>query len=185
MLALLMEKIALGLEGRAIPYMVIGGQAVLLYGEPRFTNDIDVTLGSGAERLPEILELTRDGGWKVLVDSPAEFVQRTMVLPCIDPESGIRIDFIFSNSMYEREALGRVRRIEIGKAQVRFGSLEDLIIHKVIAGRPRDLEDVRTILLKNPNPDVAYIRRWLEEFDRSLGMDYRRKFEGLMKPSKP
>jgi hypothetical protein len=39
----LLETIALGLEKRGIPYMVIGGQAVLLYGEPRLTRDIDVT----------------------------------------------------------------------------------------------------------------------------------------------
>jgi len=29
--------------------MVIGGQAVLLYGEPRLTRDIDITLGIGVE----------------------------------------------------------------------------------------------------------------------------------------
>ncbi len=177
MLAPLLEKIALGLERLAIPYMVIGGQAVLLYGEPRFTNDIDVTVGAGVERLPGILNWAHDQGWKVLVESPEEFVQRTMVLPCLDPESGIRIDFIFSNSIYERQALERVRRVEVRKAHVRFASLEDLVIHKVVAGRPRDMEDVRTILLKNRYPDIAYIRRWLDEFDASLGLDCRRKFD--------
>jgi hypothetical protein len=34
--------------------MVIGGQAVLLYGEPRLTRDIDVTLGIGVEELGRI-----------------------------------------------------------------------------------------------------------------------------------
>jgi len=29
--------------------MVIGGQAVLLYGEPRLTKDIDITLGDSGE----------------------------------------------------------------------------------------------------------------------------------------
>ncbi len=32
----------------AIPYMVIGEQAVLLYGEPHLTKDIDITVGIGA-----------------------------------------------------------------------------------------------------------------------------------------
>jgi hypothetical protein len=35
MLARLLEQIAIALEERRIPYMVIGGQAVLLYGEPQ------------------------------------------------------------------------------------------------------------------------------------------------------
>jgi len=34
--------------------MVIGGQAVLLYGEPRLTKDIDITLGKGIESLEKI-----------------------------------------------------------------------------------------------------------------------------------
>ncbi|GJL55165.1 MAG: hypothetical protein NPIRA02_22970 [Nitrospirales bacterium] len=37
-------KISKTLKRRRIPYMVIGGQAVLVYGEPRLTRDIDVTL---------------------------------------------------------------------------------------------------------------------------------------------
>ncbi|MCS7312956.1 MAG: hypothetical protein NZ742_08610 [Acidobacteria bacterium] len=43
----------------------------------------------------------------------------------------------------------RARRVTVGTARVRFAALEDVIIHTIIAGRPRDLEDVRTLLLKN------------------------------------
>ena len=42
-----------------------------------------------------------------------------------------------------------------------------LITHKVFAGRPRDLEDVKSILLRNPDIDLQYIRKWLREFDES------------------
>jgi hypothetical protein len=42
----LLEAIAWGLERLGIPYMLIGGQAVLLYGEPRLTRDIDTLLPS-------------------------------------------------------------------------------------------------------------------------------------------
>ena len=38
-------------------------------------------------------------------------------------------------------------------------------ILKIFAGRPRDLEDVATIVRNQPELDRAYIRRWLEEFD--------------------
>ena len=41
----LLERVALGLESREVPYMIIGGQAVLVYGEPRLTQGVDVTLG--------------------------------------------------------------------------------------------------------------------------------------------
>lgn len=175
----LLERIALGLEQRQIPYMIVGGQAVLIYGEPRLTRDIDVTLGVGPERLPDLLGFAQASAWRLLVEAPEEFVERTMVLPCAHPESGIRIDFIFSHSAYEQQAMERVRRLEIGKASVRFAAPEDVIVHKVIAGRPRDLDDVRSILLKISDLDRGYIRHWLAEFDRSLGESYLRRFEEL------
>ncbi len=175
----LLEAISLGLEERKIPYMIIGGQAVLIYGEPRLTRDIDVTLGVGPDGLAAIIEFVKSRSWRVLVDSPSAFVKKTMVLPCDDPPSGIRIDFIFSHSEYERQAMERVRRITVGQAAVRFAAPEDVIVHKIVAGRPRDLEDGRSILLKNPSLDRAYIRRWLAEFDRSLEGGYLERFEQL------
>lgn len=57
MLSGLIEKIASGLEREGIEYMVLGGQAVLLYGEPRLTKGIDITLGVGPESLEKILGL--------------------------------------------------------------------------------------------------------------------------------
>lgn len=181
MLVRLLEKLALALEEQGISYMVIGGQAVLMYGEPRLTQDIDVTLGVGPDRLREILDLAKAQEWQVLVQEPEDFVRRTMVLPCSDPETRLRIDLMFSHSEYERQALERVRRVPIGNAQVRFASLEDLVIHKIIAGRPRDLEDVRGLLLKNPACQGEYIRHWLREFDRSLAASYLSVFDDLNK----
>ncbi len=173
----LLERIALGLEQRQIPYMIIGGQAVLIYGEPRLTRDIDVTLGVGPERLADLLAFAEASAWRLLVETPQEFVQTTLVLPCLEPQSDIRIDFIFSHSAYEQQALKRVRRVEIGKAAVCFAAAEDVIVHKIIAGRPRDLDDVRSILLKNSGLDRGYIHHWLAEFDRSLGEKYAQTFE--------
>jgi predicted nucleotidyltransferase len=181
----LLETIALSLEKRGIPYMVIGGQAVLLYGEPRLTRDIDVTLGIGPERVQEIAGLAAEQGWKLLTDSPAEFVAKSLVLPCLEPASGVRVDFIFSFSAYERQAIDRVRRVPMGQALVSFAAIEDLIIHKVVAGRPRDIDDVKCILLKNPHVDFPYVRHWLGEFDRSLSEAFSQRFELVRKSALP
>ncbi len=173
----LLEAIASGLNKRKIDYMIIGGQALLVYGEPRLTKDIDLTLGIGPERLAEIEHLIAENGWKILVDSTENFVKRSMVLPCLDPLSGIRIDFIFSFSPYETQALKRANKIVIGKSKVCFATVEDFIIHKMIAGRPRDLEDIRIVLLKNPSMNFDYIQQWLKQFEQALSQPFLKKSE--------
>lgn len=180
----LLQQIARGLDSLGIPYMVIGGQAVLVYGEPRLTRDVDVTLGAGPEKLPAILDWVGKTGWQVLADSPADFVERTLVLPCLESASGIRVDLIFSLSPYEAQAVQRARQITVGNTQVRFASPEDLVIHKFVAGRPRDIEDVRSVLLKNPALDADYVRRWLREFDKGLEQSLLSRFEELWSHAK-
>lgn len=178
----IISRIASALKARHIPYMIIGGQAVLLYGEPRFTRDIDITLGIDIDCLEEILSIVNELSLKPLPKDIRTFVSQTMVLPVLNETSGIRIDFIFSFTPYEAEAIKRARRILLMGNEVCFASPEDVIIHKIFAGRPRDLEDVRTILLKNSEIDIPYIRNWLKEFDKtSDGKDFQETFEKTLK----
>jgi len=173
----ILRRVAQELKQASIPYMVIGGQAVLLYGEPRLTRDIDVTLGIGVSELARIKKILPAMGLKVLVKKDQEFVERTMVLPTKDRETGIRVDFIFSFSPYERQAIGRARGVKVGRIQVKFASLEDVVIHKVVSGRPRDLEDIKSILVKNRKYDSNYISGWLKEFDQSLNQNLLETFK--------
>lgn len=172
----LLKSLAQVLDKAKIPYMVIGGQAVLVYGEPRLTRDIDLTLGVTPDALPEVLHLVSRADLQVLVDDPEEFVRRTWVLPTLHPETGLRVDFVFSWTPYERQALQRARKIEIAGYPVRFAAPEDIIIHKILAGRPRDLEDVRSILRKQP-VDRNLIRSWLKQFEDALGKSFVETFE--------
>ena len=169
------------LDRRGIPYMVIGGQAVLLYGEPRLTRDIDITLGVDTDRADAVLDIVRALALRPIPADIESFVKRTMVLPAIEERSGIRVDFIFSFTPYETQAIGRARRVGMKGREVSFASPEDLIIHKIFAGRPRDLEDAKAVVLKNPGIDIEYVRSWLGEFDRSSEKkDYLGTFESLL-----
>ena len=177
----LLGRISRQLRLAKIPYMVIGGQAVLLYGEPRLTKDIDITLGVGIEAFEKIKSMVSQLGLTVLSEDPEKFVRETMVLPLADPRSGIRIDLIFSSFPYERQALKRARRVKLGNSSICFASLEDVVIHKIIAGRPRDLEDIKGMLMRNPACDRKYVAKWLKEFDQALGRNFLRLFERITK----
>jgi hypothetical protein len=176
---LLLSKIAECLNEAKVDYMVIGGQAVLLHGEPRLTKDIDITLGVDTDQLPIILGLIAGLKLKLLIDDHEAFVKDTKVLPVAEDSSGIRVDFIFSSSEFEKTAIGRIVTIQYGKIPVKFASAEDLIILKVFSGRPKDIEDVKSILIKNPKLDRVYIAKWLCEFDKALDTSYLNSFKAI------
>lgn len=160
----LIEGIAGTFAATGLPYMVIGGQAVLIHGEPRLTRDIDITLGLDVDRFEEVVAAATAAGLVTLV-AGEEFTRRTNVLPCRHQTSGLRVDLIFSFSPYERQAVARAENVLVGGTAVRFATAEDLIIHKLVAGRPRDVEDVRSVLRRRPDLDEAYLKRWLAEFE--------------------
>ncbi len=71
--------------------MVIGGQAVLAYGEYRFTRSIDIMLGVDTDRLQDVLSVAKRVGLAPLVE-PETFVLEHLVLPCREDESGIGVN---------------------------------------------------------------------------------------------
>lgn len=165
MIAALIKRIAQHLDGNRIPYMIIGGQAVLLYGTPRLTRDIDITLGVDTDQFHVVDKICKDLDLQVLTDDPEPFASRTKVLPAEDLASRIRVDFIFSFTPYERQAIERANKVIMEGYLVSFASREDVIIHKMFAARAVDLEDVRHILTKGrQHIDLGYIRHWLSEF---------------------
>jgi len=161
----LLAGLARELGERDLPYMIIGGQAVLLHGEPRLTQDIDLTLGVPPSAADEVLRVCEVLRLEVLPDDAHAFAARTFVLPAADPPTGVRIDFVFSTTPYERNAIERAIRVPVGGEEVRFASAEDLILHKLFAGRAHDLEDVRGVVArKGADLDWGYIERWAHEF---------------------
>jgi hypothetical protein len=167
----LIGTVARELSRRDLPFMLIGGQAVLLHGEPRLTQDIDVTLGVAPDRLRDVLAVCETSGLRPLPEAPERFVRETFVLPAVEPDTGIRVDFIFSTTPYESQAIARAVHVNVGGERVPFASAEDLILHKLFAGRPRDLEDAAGVVRRKPGLDWGYMRDWAREFSAIAGRE--------------
>lgn len=167
MIEKLIKKTAQQLDQQKIPYMIIGGQAVLVYGRPRLTRDIDITLGADTDKFGSIEAVCKKLKLRILVENPEDFARDTKVLPAEEPDSKVRIDFIFSFTPYEAQAIKNAKKILIDHYPVNFASCEDIIIHKMVAGRAIDVEDVKSILAKNENAvNLEYVNKWLSEFGR-------------------
>jgi hypothetical protein len=161
----LLSQIARGFDRASIPYMVIGGQAVAIQGRPRYTDDVDVTIGLGFTAVARVVEAIQPIGLCPVVPDPHAFVRQTLILPCQHSPSGVVVDFAFTDSPYELQAIGRAYSIDLGGQVVKVTSPEDLAIQKVIAGRPHDHKDVAGILTKHDRFDREYVRGWLRQFE--------------------
>ncbi len=75
--------------------MIIGGQAVLLYGVPRLTEDIEITLGIGVEKADLLKKVIKENKFKIPRGVNDKFIEETNVLVAEDEKSKVRIDFIF------------------------------------------------------------------------------------------
>ncbi|MBI5574624.1 MAG: nucleotidyl transferase AbiEii/AbiGii toxin family protein [Elusimicrobia bacterium] len=180
----LLVKLAKQLDKEKIPYMLIGGQAILLYGEPRLTEDIDITLGVDTDFLENVKRICFNIDLIKANKTDDEFTKKTNVFPCIDRKTGIRIDLIFSYLDYERQAINRAKLKRINNYPVKFASVEDVIIHKLFAGRARDIEDVNGIIVRQGRKKInlKYIKKWLVEFKKiPQCSNISDKFEELIK----
>ena len=150
-------------------WYVFGAQAVVAYGVPRFSADVDVTVALTPDDPERFARDMEAGGFTLRVDDP-EFVRRTRVLPFVHVPTGMPLDVVLAGSGLEDEFLGRAKITDIGGASVPLIDVADLVIAKVLAGRPKDMEDARNLWrLHGSGAHRRRIRRLLQLLEEALG----------------
>lgn len=169
--ALLEPLRALGeVFGRAgLRWYVFGAQAVVLYGRPRLTADLDVTVEADLERVLGLVPAFEEAGLATRTPDPGELLRRTRVLPLVHRTSGLAVDLVVAGPGLEEEFLAHRRLLDLGGVEVPVISPEDLVVTKILAGRPKDLEDVRGILREQGERlDLERSRRFLRLLEQAL-----------------
>ncbi|HEX6095160.1 MAG TPA: nucleotidyl transferase AbiEii/AbiGii toxin family protein [Thermoanaerobaculia bacterium] len=148
--------------------VVVGGVAVSLRGKPRLTKDVDVVvLDVDAEAL---LKSAHAFDLVPRIDDAIEFARHTRVLLLRHSPTHIDIDVSLGALPFEEEIVERSELLDAGAVRVRVASAEDLVIMKAVAGRPRDIADIGTLIDATPDLDITRIRRWIREFSSVLEM---------------
>ncbi len=155
------------LEAEGIPYMVIGGVANLIWGLPRTTLDVDITVWVEEVRLATTIERVART-FRILPEDPLGFVRTTRVLP-LETKEGVRVELVFGQLPYEQQAIQRARPHELAGVPIRVCSPEDLVVHKILADRPQDREDIRGIIRRlGVRLDRAYLDPLVEGLAHDL-----------------
>ena len=167
----------LGSWGR---WYVFGAQAVSAYGVPRLSADVDVTVKLVPEDPDRFVRDMAAGGLVLRATDP-DFVRRTRVMPFVHTATAMPLDVVLAGSGLEDEFLDRAKDTDVGGTTVPLIDLQDLIVAKILAGRPKDLEDAQSLRrLHGPRLDDGRIRLMLGLLQEALGQsDLLSSFESI------
>ncbi len=93
-----------------------------------------------------------------------QFAQRSRVLLLRHIASEIDLDIICGALPFEESAVTKSVVHDVGGVRIRLPRVEDLLVMKAIAGRPKDLEDIRGLLAAHSSVDVVEARGSIREF---------------------
>ena len=121
------------LERLGLRYFVTGSTVTIFYGEPRFTNDIDVVVDLPVDAVPEFCSQFPEDEFYVSAEAARDAVGRHSMFNIIHPRSGLKVDVIIpAPSDFNRSRFARARRVRAGEDwDASFSSPEDAILKKM------------------------------------------------------
>lgn len=184
------------LDQRSFAWALIGGLAVSVRAEPRFTRDVDLAVAvegdAEAERLVGDL---RGGGYEILETVEQETTGRLATARLLPPDGdpgGVVIDLLFASSGIEREVVAAAEPIEVLPGLVvPVAGLPELIALKLLARddthRPQDAADLTALAPLATAEDLEKAHRLvrlieLRNYDR--GRDLSGELEQLVAASR-
>jgi hypothetical protein len=160
------------LETRQIPFAVIGGIAATVRGEFRATADLDFVLDVAVEDAVKLASNLEGTYFEPLFPGVSEVVERTFILPLRHKPTGLTVDLALGLSRFEQTAISRAERVQFGSCIAPVVTSEDLVLMKLFAGRPRDIEDVEGILaLRHEEMDWNYLQNNAVALGEVVAMD--------------
>ncbi len=143
------EDLLRSLNAHKVDFVIIGATAFPPHGYARATLDIDLFIRPVPQNASRLLDALRDFGYDI-TDITLEdlltkkvLIRQYLVETDIHPfAAGVTFDQVWENRISGT----------FGKEEVYYASLDDIIMMKEAAGRPKDLEDLKALkILKKKN----------------------------------
>lgn len=166
----LLRRVVTGLEKLQIAYAIVGSYTSSVWGEPRFTQDIDVLLDLRLEQTTRFCQLFPSEEFYLSEPAVCEAVARRSQFNVIHPMSGNKVDFMLTRATgWNQQLLARTRSESLlPDLRVRFASPEDVMLGKMHYFREgssdKHLRDCAAILrIQGDAIDFGYVEHWARE----------------------
>lgn len=163
-----LRRVWTALEPLEIPMAVMGGISVSAWGHFRNTQDVDVLVGVEKARFNDVLDCVGRAGLRpkrrpVLFRIDQQDIAQLLYRPP-DIELDIQVDLLLVSTNYQKAAIDRRVPTKLPGLDIPIAvlSCEDVILHKLIAGRMIDRADAAMLLRENrPQIDMVYLSDWI------------------------
>ena len=141
-----------------VDWAVLGGVAANVYrGAARMTFDVDLLVTVDHSSMAAIAESAEMEGWHIRYLHPDGRMVR------LSHDEMAFADLIAVETEYQRAALERAQHETFADGlTARVLAVEDVIVHKLVANRPRDVADIADILEARAPMDVDYLEHWMQ-----------------------
>ncbi len=162
------------LESLDLPCAVMGGVALAAWKHVRATRDVDLLVGVGSLNSDMLPQKLAEAGIRPKREPAFVNLGRLRLLQLLYQPPGafldIQIDLLLAECSYHLQALDRRVPIRLPELDLEVFVLacEDLILHKLLAGRILDRVDVVALLQNNRGGlDMEYLARWVKQLGLS------------------
>jgi hypothetical protein len=166
----LLADLSRGFAAAGIEWYLFGAQAAIVYGVARLTADVDVTARAPAGTATATWLPTVESSGFERRFSAARFLEAARVVPLVHAATGLPVDIVLAGPGLEDEFLARAVPRTIDDVTVPVVEVSDLVILKVLAGRPKDADDLTSLLASQRHAiDETRVRRVLAMLESALG----------------
>jgi hypothetical protein len=185
-----LDRVWTTLEPTGVSMAVMGGLGLSVWGHLRSTQDVDLLVALEGRNLEQTLELLYRADFRPKRRPPLVRVdQQEIVQLYYDPPDAlceVQVDLLLVAGRYQQTAIERRVPAKLpGLARpIAVLSREDMILHKLLAGRIIDRADAATLLRENrPLIDFDYLRQWIT--DLSLAGEFAVVWQEAFPDEKP
>ncbi len=146
------------LNEEKVAYVVVGGLAVLFYGIPRTTMDIDIIIEMDMPKVKRFVELLKGNDFFADEDDIETAFEEKSHATIEDKTSMIRLDIKGIYGENDRLTLKRRRKVSLADFVFYIASPEDTIANKLLFGSEQDIKDAEGIYVRQfDNLDMEYL----------------------------
>ncbi len=148
-----------------IPYMVVGAVSVAIWGSPRTSQDIDFLIILKEENIKKFLEFCNKTGLSADEDEIKQALKEKSHVTIFDNESVYRLNIKGIYDELDKITFSRRKKVKFRNLNIWVNTPEDSILAKLVYGSPQDLNDAKSIFLRQKEGiDINYLKKQAKYF---------------------